>query len=77
MNDCRWLPRIDSIILVLPPRFTRLPAAMHRPTRQLRNLQAKLARKLEVSRRVGRKARRWKKDSASYQSLSKDAAESK
>jgi len=50
---------------------------MHRPTRQHRNLQAKLTRKLESSRRVGRKARRWKKWVSSYQPLSQDAAESK
>jgi len=48
---------------------------MHRPTRQHRHLKAKLERKSAASRKVGAKARRWKKWLAHYQALSQNGAD--
>jgi len=45
---------------------------MHRPTRQHRNLVKKLERKASRSRRVGKKARRWKKSINDFQALVAD-----
>lgn len=42
---------------------------MHRPTRKHTHLKAKLERKASESRRVGKKARRWKKWLSTYESL--------
>lgn len=47
---------------------------MHRPTRQLANLKAKLERKLATSSASGKKAKRWQRWIKEYEALSKDAA---
>ena len=52
------------------------PRPMHRPTRQNRNLQAKLAAKITRSRASGKKAKRWKKWLEEYKSLNQDSAAS-
>ena len=46
---------------------------MHRPTPQHTHLKVKLERKLAASRKVGSKARRWKKWLAQYESLNNSA----
>jgi hypothetical protein len=45
---------------------------MHRPTRKLRNVIAKLDSKKARSRKSGSKAKRWKLAIDSYKPLSKD-----
>ncbi len=47
---------------------------MHRPTRKLRNLEAKLARKQARSRLSGAKAKRWKQQIEQYQPLVEGAS---
>ncbi len=46
---------------------------MHRPTRQHRNLAAKVAQKSTISRKSGNKAKRWKKWLETYQGLNKES----
>jgi hypothetical protein len=48
---------------------------MHRPTRQHRNLVAKLERKAKRSRRRGEKAKRWAKWVEGYKKLCEGAAQ--
>ncbi|HZO16837.1 MAG TPA: hypothetical protein VFB62_26350 [Polyangiaceae bacterium] len=52
---------------------------MHRPTRQHRNLKVKLARKeatsQKLSRKAGKKHKRWKKSLSHYEALCKDHSE--
>lgn len=43
---------------------------MHRPTRQLKNVEEKLATKTARSKgKVGKKAKRWKKSVEAYKAL--------
>ncbi len=46
---------------------------MHRPTRQHRNLAAKIEKKTARSRKSGKKAKRLKKWAETYQGLNQDS----
>ncbi len=46
---------------------------MHRPTRQHRNLAAKIEKKTARSPKPGKKAKRWKKWAETYQGLNQDS----
>jgi hypothetical protein len=54
-----------------------IAGVMHRPTRQHRNLEAKIEQKLSQSRSPGKKAKRWKKAIEAYGALNlSDGSES-
>jgi hypothetical protein len=55
--------------------MVHIPRAMHRPTRQHKNLTAKIEAKGKRSRRRGEKAKRWQKWAEGYKKLCEGAAE--
>ena len=64
-----WPERSSALGLKTQARLGSIPPPMHRPTRQHRNLVAKIERKSTRRRTDGKKARRWKKWAEQYKNL--------
>lgn len=58
----------------IPPPHKLVERIMHRPTRQHRNLLAKIENKTARSRNRGKKAKRWSKWAAEYKALITEGA---